>query len=163
MTVAPVRVCIINISQHMTKPTKWHVRPAKTDQPWHPPGLIRVRRQCPHEVSAWRSIGSLVILRAHSKVSDQTGVDAQADLSHSLDARSFCCAAAHKILLDSTSMARSVFYNHNASFKDSLVGILSVSLCRLHTCDTCTRVPILFQVTAQNYHCEATVLTNKYH
>ena len=28
----------------MTKPTKWCARPAKTpeDQPWHPPGLIRV-------------------------------------------------------------------------------------------------------------------------
>ena len=26
----------------MTKPTKWHVRPAKTDQPGHLPGLIRV-------------------------------------------------------------------------------------------------------------------------
>ena len=26
----------------MTKPTKWHVRPAKTDQPGHPPSLIRV-------------------------------------------------------------------------------------------------------------------------
>ena len=34
----------------MTKRTKWHVRPAKTDQPGHPPSLIRV--------FAVRSIGS---------------------------------------------------------------------------------------------------------
>ena len=31
------------LSQHMTKPTKWHVRPAiKSDQPEHLPSLIRV-------------------------------------------------------------------------------------------------------------------------
>ena len=30
------------MSQRMTKPTKWHVRQAKTDQPGHPPSPIRV-------------------------------------------------------------------------------------------------------------------------
>ena len=30
------------MSQRMTKPSKWHVHPAKTDQPGHPPTLIRV-------------------------------------------------------------------------------------------------------------------------
>ena len=29
-------------SRHMTKPTKWHVCPAKTDQPGHPASLNRV-------------------------------------------------------------------------------------------------------------------------
>ena len=33
----------VKMSRLMTKPTKWHVRPAKTqDQPGHPPSLIRV-------------------------------------------------------------------------------------------------------------------------
>ena len=34
----------------MTNATKWHVRPAKTDQPRHPPRLIRVPLcpQCVH-------------------------------------------------------------------------------------------------------------------
>ena len=31
-----------SLSCSMTKPTKWPVRPAKTDQPGHPPSLIRV-------------------------------------------------------------------------------------------------------------------------
>ena len=30
------------MSRLVTKPTKWHVRPAKTDQPGHPPSLISV-------------------------------------------------------------------------------------------------------------------------
>ena len=38
-----------NMSRRMTKPTKWHVRPAKTDQPGHPPSLISLR--CPNEES----------------------------------------------------------------------------------------------------------------
>ena len=32
----------------MTKPTNWHGRPAKPDQPGHPPNLIS---RCPHEES----------------------------------------------------------------------------------------------------------------
>ena len=49
----------------MTKPTKWHVHPAKTqsDQPGHPPSLIRVL--------AVHSMGSF--LHADSEDSDQTG------------------------------------------------------------------------------------------
>ena len=33
------------MSRLMTKPTKWHVRPAKTDQPGHPSSLVSLR--CP--------------------------------------------------------------------------------------------------------------------
>ena len=56
------------MSRHMTKPTKWHVRPAKTQislgiRPvWSEPSL-----------SAWRNIGSLATHWAHSEDSDQTG------------------------------------------------------------------------------------------
>ena len=32
-----------HLSHLMTKPTKWHMRPAKTDQPGHPPSLISLR------------------------------------------------------------------------------------------------------------------------
>ena len=52
----------------MTKPTKWHVRPAKTQislgihPGWSEPLL-----------SAWRKLGSLGTHKAHSKDSDQTG------------------------------------------------------------------------------------------
>ena len=42
---------ISKMSQIMTKPTKWHVRRVKTDQPGHPPSLIRERLCCPHEES----------------------------------------------------------------------------------------------------------------
>ena len=43
------------------------VRPAKTDQPGHPPSLIR------SSLSAWRKLGSLATHWAHSEDSDQTG------------------------------------------------------------------------------------------
>ena len=46
----------------MTKPTKWHVCPAKTDQPGHPPSLI----------SQWVAEDP-VFLHADSEDSDQTG------------------------------------------------------------------------------------------
>ena len=42
---------ISKMSQIMTKPTKWHVWRVKTDQPGHPPSLIRERLCCPHEES----------------------------------------------------------------------------------------------------------------
>ena len=56
------------MSRHMTKPTKWPVRTAKTRislgiRPvWSEPSL-----------STWRNLGSLAIHWAHSKDSDQTG------------------------------------------------------------------------------------------
>ena len=34
--------CNLQMSLLVTKPTKWHMRPAKTDQPGCPPSLIRV-------------------------------------------------------------------------------------------------------------------------
>ena len=71
------------MSRLMTKPTKWHVRPAKTQisldihPVWSESSL-----------SAWRKLGSLATHWAHSEDSDQTGrmtlirwADAQADLS----------------------------------------------------------------------------------
>ena len=52
------------LSYIVTKPTKWHVRPAKTQiRPvWSESSL-----------SAWRKIGSLATHWSHSKDSDQTG------------------------------------------------------------------------------------------
>ena len=56
----------LEMSRLMTKPTKWHVRPAKTSlgiRPvWSEPSL-----------SAWRKLGSLATYWAHSEYSDQTG------------------------------------------------------------------------------------------
>ena len=40
--IPPVRDLSFYLSQRMTEPTKWKVRPAKTDQPGHLPSLIRV-------------------------------------------------------------------------------------------------------------------------
>ena len=57
-----------HMSRLMTKPSKWHVRPAKTQislsiRPvWSEPSL-----------SAWRKFRSLAIHWAHSEDSDQTG------------------------------------------------------------------------------------------
>ena len=63
---------MLNISQmsrHITKPTKWPLRPVKTHiRPvWSESSL-----------STWRNIGPLTTYRAHNEDSDQT---AQADLS----------------------------------------------------------------------------------
>ena len=57
----------VHLSRLAIKPTKWHVRPAKTHQPGHPPSLIRVF------LSAWRKHGSLATHWAQCEDSDQTG------------------------------------------------------------------------------------------
>ena len=51
------------LSRHMTKPTKWHVRPAKTDQPGHPESSL-----CAQWVAK-----DLRFLQSDSEDSDQTG------------------------------------------------------------------------------------------
>ena len=57
-----------NMSHSISKPTKWHVRPAKTQ-------ICLDNRLVWSESSlfAWRSLGSLSIHWAHSEDSDQTG------------------------------------------------------------------------------------------
>ena len=52
----------------MTKPTKWHVRPAKTQISL---GIRPVWSES--SLCAWRKVGSLVTHWAHSEDSDQTG------------------------------------------------------------------------------------------
>ena len=56
------------MSHHMTKPTKWSVRPANTLISM---GIRPVKSE--YLVSAWMKVGSLAIHKAHSKDSDQTG------------------------------------------------------------------------------------------
>ena len=58
----------IGMSRLMTKSTKWHVRPAKTQISLgiHPVWLESL-------LSAWRKLGSLATHWAHSEGSDQTG------------------------------------------------------------------------------------------
>ena len=52
----------------MTKPTKWHVRPSKTQI------SLGIRPVCSESpLSAWRKLGSLATHWAHSEDSDQTG------------------------------------------------------------------------------------------
>ena len=48
----------------MTKPTKWHVCPVKTDQPGHMPSL-----RCPHE----ESLGPQLPIERTAKIHDQAG------------------------------------------------------------------------------------------
>ena len=56
------------MSHLVTKPTKWHVRPAKTQI------SLGIRPVWPEDsLSAWRKLGSLAIHQAHSEDSDQTG------------------------------------------------------------------------------------------
>ena len=57
-----------NTSRLMTKPTKWHVRPAKTQISL---GIRPVWSES--SLSAWRKLGSLATHWAHSEDSDQTG------------------------------------------------------------------------------------------
>ena len=56
------------LSRLMTKPTKWHVRPAKTQI------SLDIRPDWSESsLSAWRKLGSLATHWAHSEDSDQTG------------------------------------------------------------------------------------------
>ena len=57
-----------NMSRNVTKPTKWHVRPAKTQISL---GIRPIWSES--SLSAWRKLGSLAIHSAHSEDSDQTG------------------------------------------------------------------------------------------
>ena len=58
----------LDLSRIMTKPTKWHVRPAKTQINL---GIRPVWSES--SLSAWRKLGSLATYWAHSEDSDQTG------------------------------------------------------------------------------------------
>ena len=78
------------MSLRRTKPRKWPVRPAKTDQPGHQTSLISL-------LSAWRKLGPSATHGVHSE-DWSDWADAQADLS--LDWAHmpfcwFCYAAAH--------------------------------------------------------------------
>ena len=68
----------------MTKPTKWHVRPAKTQVSL---GIHPVWSES--SLSAWRKLGSLATHWVHSEGSDQTGRTPRLIWS-SLGAQSFC-------------------------------------------------------------------------
>ena len=57
-----------HLSRLMTKPTKWHVRPAKTQISL---GICPVWSES--LLSTWRKLGSLATHWVHSKDSDQTG------------------------------------------------------------------------------------------
>ena len=63
------------MSRDMTKPTKWHVRPAKTRISL---GIGPVWSES--SLSAWRKLGSLATNQAHSELWSDWA-DAQADLS----------------------------------------------------------------------------------
>ena len=58
----------VEMSRLMSKPTKWHVRPAKTQISL---GIRPVWSES--SLSAWRKLGSLATHWAHSEDSDQTG------------------------------------------------------------------------------------------
>ena len=57
-----------HMSHLMTKPTKWHVRPAKTQISL---GIHPIWSES--SLSAWKELGSLATTWAHSEDSDQTG------------------------------------------------------------------------------------------
>ena len=67
-----IKINTCNMSQSMTKPVKWPVHPAKTDQPGHPPSLIGVFSVDPQ---ADRCLHCLYedAHTVHSKESGQTG------------------------------------------------------------------------------------------
>ena len=61
-------LCRLQMSQRMTKPTKWHVSPAKTQISL---GIRPVWSES--SLSAWRKLTSLATHWVHSEDSDQTG------------------------------------------------------------------------------------------
>ena len=69
--VSPIFILLakwLNMNHDMTKPIKWHVRPAKTQISL---GIRPVWSES--SLSAWRKLGSLATHWAHSKDSDQAG------------------------------------------------------------------------------------------
>ena len=60
---------VVHFSHLMTKPTKWHVRPSKTQISL---GICAVWSES--SLSAWRNIGSSAACWVHRKDSDQTGL-----------------------------------------------------------------------------------------
>ena len=72
------------LSRLMTKPTKWHMRPAKSQISL---GTCPVWSES--SLSAWRKLGSLATDWVHSKEWSDWA-DAQAELSLCWDNRSFC-------------------------------------------------------------------------
>ena len=80
--------CFQNLSHLMTKPTKWRVRPAKTQICL---GIHPVWSES--SLSAWRKLGSLATHWAHSEDSYRTGLmpgGCQGWSESSLRAQSFC-------------------------------------------------------------------------
>ena len=67
-TPKQIAVIIQKMSCLMTKPTKWHVRPAKTQISL---GIHPVWSES--SLSTWRKLGSLATHWGHSEDSDQTG------------------------------------------------------------------------------------------
>ena len=62
------QAALCHLSRLMTKPTKWHVRPAKTQI------SLGIRPVCSESsLSAWWKLGPLATHWAHRKDSDQTG------------------------------------------------------------------------------------------
>ena len=97
-------------SQRMTKPTKWHMRPAKTQISL---GIHPVWSES--SLSAWRTLGSWATHSVHSE-DWSDWADAQADLSHRWAHMPFCwfChALAHltniKIFLLLTTLSENLF------------------------------------------------------
>ena len=73
------------LSRLTIKPTKWHVRPAKTQINL---GIRPVWSE--FSLSTWEKLKSLAIIRAHSEASDQTGWMSKTDLSLRWAQMSFC-------------------------------------------------------------------------
>ena len=70
----------------MTKPTKWHVRPVKTQIS---PSIRPVRSES--SLSAWIKLGSIIATHwAHSEDSDQTGRGCPGWSESSLGSQPFC-------------------------------------------------------------------------
>ena len=63
-----ITLILLYLSRFTTKPTKWRVRPAKTQINL---GICPVWSES--SLSTWGKLKSLVIIRAHSEASDQTG------------------------------------------------------------------------------------------
>ena len=88
MTKLPLKpsnpLCHEHLSHLITKPTKWHVHPAKTPISL---GICPVWSES--SLSAWRKLGSLAIHWAHSE-DWSDWADAQADLSHRWVHMPFC-------------------------------------------------------------------------
>ena len=123
----------------MTKPTKWHVRPAKTDEPGHPPSLIRV-----FTVRLKKAMILIYPLSVQRRLWSDW-VDAQADLNlrwAHMPFRWFCHDAAHMLMLEPCQLLNPCVSPNRCLIKLTLLEPHHAKTCLCHMRTTIAQISL---------------------